>query len=353
VSGETPRIPLSALRAAAMASDAERAAHGIPPRPRGNVELLRKWLDAFGRPAGVVAAQLKPSARMRSHPCMRSVINSVDSSNWSGVVATPPAGETISVAVSGVWNAPNVESLGSGQQRVAAWIGIDGFSQTQTPIPLLQAGISVVVNPTGAPVYSAWAEWSGATTVERPQEIDNFSVAAGDFVEVQIWMTSTTTETVAMRNLTTNPQGPAVIVPIANPADAHILGLTAEWIVERPAEATAPMVEFTLADYSPVTFTEAMAWAQPQTAAGSNAPLSLTSYAHGHGFALPASARTMAASADAPSPTSLRALMRETVTVYAGAGTTITMTEDGTTLSTATILSNQSLQCQYAGPQPS
>jgi hypothetical protein len=352
VRGETPRHPSSAFRAAATASDAERAAHGIPPPPRDNVELLRKWQDAFNAPAGVVAARLKPSARMRSRPRMRSAINSDDSANWSGVVATPPAGEAISVAVSGVWNAPQVESLGSGQQSVSVWIGVDGFSQQ--PIELLQAGIGVVVNPTGAPVYSAWAEWLSATTVIPPQEIGNFSVAAGDSVEVQIWMTSTTTATVVMLNLTANPQGPAVIVPVANPANADILGLTAEWIVERPALQTAPTVEFaTLADYSPVTFTEAMAWALPQTVAGSNAPLSLASYARAHGFALPASARAMAASADAPSPTSLRALMRETTTIYAGSGTTITMTEDGTTLSTATILSSQSLQCQYVGPQPS
>jgi hypothetical protein len=336
---------------AAKATDTELAACGIPPRPRINAELQQKWQDAFGGAAGVVAARLAPSSRVRSHPRIRSVVSGDNSGNWSGVVVTPPAGDSISVAINGVWNVPQVTSLGAGQQLISVWIGVDGDTD---PANLLQAGITAVVNPTGAPVYSAWAEWLTETMPIPPQEISNFPVSAGDSIEVQIWMSSPTTATVAMRNLSAN--GAPVIAPVANPANAHIAGLTAEWIVERPALSATPgaVIYSTLADYSPVVFTEAIAWAQSQSAAGSGASLSLNAYAHQHGFAAPASALAMVAAAGLPTPSSVRTMLSETATISAGSGSTIAMVdENGTTLSAATILSSQSLQCQYAGPPPS
>jgi hypothetical protein len=332
----------------AKATDAELAAYGIPPRPRSNAELQQKWQDAFGGPIGVVAARLVPSSRMRSRPHMPSVINGADSNNWSGVVVTSPAGDTLNVAIIGVFGLPRVVSLGAGQQLVATWIGIDGHSSAAPG--LLQAGVSVTIDATGAAVYSAWAEWLSDSVLEPPQEISNFPVSAGDSVEVQIWMTSATTALAVMRNLSSNAAAAPVIVSIANSADLHIAGLTAEWIVERPTLASGALA--TLADYSTVVFNQALAFGQ--SAAKSGGLPSLKTYAGQHGFGRPAGARAMAAAAGLPLPVSLQAMLRETATVYPGSGATITMAAaNGTTLSTAAILANQSLQCQYVGPQPS
>src|ERR1700677_4876639 len=347
----TPRSKLAAFHPAS-ATDAKRAAYGIPPLPASNAELRQRWVDAFGGPAGVVAARLAPSLRLRSHPRMNSTVNGQGTApNWSGAEVRPPSGNTISVAVSGVWNVPQVVSLGpgSGAQYVAVWIGVDGASEGQ---PLLQAGISATVLPASAPVYSAWAEWLSATVAVPPQEIANFSVNAGDSVEVQIWMTSSTTATAVMRKLNSNEA--TVIVPVGNPANAQILGLTAEWIVERPTLgflSDGQPILATLADYSPpVVFTQARAWAQ----AGSDGSLSLNAYANRHGVPLPASALGMAAVVGLPQPVSLRALLEETVTVDAGSGSTITMTAtDGSALSTASVLGGESIQCGYVGPQAS
>jgi hypothetical protein len=107
-------------------------------------------------------------------------------------------------------------------------------------------------------------------------------------------------------------------------------------------------------DTDPDVLTQAVAWAQPQSAVGSDGSLSLKAYAHQHGFALPAGAQAMAAAAGLPRPGSLRALLQETATIDAGSGSTITMiANDGQTLSTSSIVSSQSIRCQYVGPQPS
>jgi len=292
-------------------------------------------------------AELVPSSRLRSHPRTTSPINGMDSANWSGVIVTPPSGAAISAAINGVWNVPDVTSIGPGQQHVSAWIGIDGLPSSAPG--LLQAGISVTTNPNGSPACSAWAEWLTVTTVEPPMEIANFPIKPGDSIEVQIWVTSAETATAVMRNLST--KAAPVIVPITNNAKANVVGATAEWVVERPAlgfNGNLP-VYATLADYSPVTFTEALAWSQPDGA--SSTILSLRTYAQRKGASFPVSTRQLAAAADFPIPVSLRALLIQTAAIDAGSGNPVTMlASDGTALSTVTILNAQTLRCQYAGP---
>jgi hypothetical protein len=173
-------------------------------------------------------------------------------------------------------------------------------------------------------------------------------VNAGDSIEVEIWVTSSTTATLVMKNLSSGK--PAVLWPMVSPPGGAISGQAAEWIVERPVVGNNPDDLSTLADYSAVVFSDAMAWAQAQSFKGN---MSLKTFAKKRGFTSPVSVHSIGSALDFVDPMSLRAILHESATVEAGSGSTINMANGGTTLSTAQIMGDSKIQCQYTGPQPS
>lgn len=135
------------------------------------------------------------------------------------------------------------------------------------------------------------------------------------------------------------------MMPLTAPPGVRVVGNSAEWIVERPM---VDGVLSTLADYSSVNFTKAVAWSGLSNAG----VLSLRSFALRSGFPPPASARTIATSLNFPLPVSLRVLISEAAVVLAGSGQTVAMDENGVPVSFADIEGSEALRCQYFGLQP-
>ena len=335
----------------ATATDAELVKFGFPPRPTptGDGRLRRIWNGTFGRDISFTLAQFSTVPQFASQPRQISIIDNNNSTNWSGVVVHSEAGDSINLGITGTWNVPAITSAGSSAaQSMGIWIGIDGYDPNTAG--LLQAGIVGKFDDVGQPIYFAWSEWlSTADPVQPAQAFSNFSCEIGDIIEAQIWVTSPTTATVVMMNLSRfGALGAAVIRPLVAPPEVRVVGSSAEWIVERPQ---AGQTLTTLPDYTSVNFTKAAAWSQ----SGGNASArvaSFKSFAIHSGFAVPISARAVAASLDFAPPISLREMMRETAVVFAGSGETITMEESGIAVSTAHIQSNDLILCEYVGPRP-
>jgi hypothetical protein len=240
--------------------------------------------------------------------------------------------------ITGVFGVPHLTSVGS----IGIWIGIGGNSST---VSLLQAGVTGQVDSSGEESFGAFYEWQSPNNPVGPVPLGDFPISAGDSIEVQIWVTSTATATLVMQNLTSN--APAIIKPISAATGVSVSGVSAEWIVERPLigfDSQHNPIFATLPDYSPVVFTDAVAWVAPQSSTGM---MSLSNFARNHGCARPVSIRSIAKSLNLLLPASLRAILSEVATVFAGSGTVFTMTQNGTTLSTAEIVNNTTVQCQY------
>jgi hypothetical protein len=324
-----------------VATDSELARYGLPPRPHreSNAELYQKWVKTFGGSFQFFAPQLTQPASPWPRSQRLSIIEGKNSGNWSGVVCVPPAGDSFNVTITGVLRVPHLTSAGS----IGIWIGIGGNSSTAS---LLQAGVSCQVNSSGADSFSAFYEWQSPNNPVGPAPVSDFpNISAGDSIEVQIWVTSTTTATVVMQNLTS--KAPAIIMPISAATGVSVSGVSAEWIVERPLigfDSQHNPIFATLPDYSPVVFTNAVAWVAPQSSTGMT---SLSNFARNHDYARPVSFRSIAESLNLLLPGSLRAILSEVATVFAGSGTVFTMVQNGTTLSTAEIVNNTTVQCQH------
>jgi hypothetical protein len=331
------------------ATDAELAQYGFPPRPPGRSNARRMWTETFGRDVPYVVAKLAQASHFASRPRQPSIVNGNNSANWCGVVIQSQAGDPINLGIAATWNVPSIASVGDGTQQIALWIGIDGFGPNN--LGLLQAGIVGSFDASGVPAYSAWTEWlSAADPVQQAHTISDLQVHADDIINAQIWVTSPTTATVVMQNLSAASQAGPIIVPLSAPAGVRVLGNDAEWIVERP-EVGQARVPATLPSYSPVNFTQAAAWSQAAGNMSTN-PASFKSFAIRSGFAMPVGARAVAASLDFTPPISLREMTSETAVMFAGSGQTIAMNENGAPFSLAEIQGKDSLRCEYVGLQP-
>jgi hypothetical protein len=342
MTGRPPAVPVGFRPVAA--ADAELAKFGFPPRPESATRpsLAQLWANTFGRDVAWSAAQLTPMPEFASRPHRKAVVNGDNSANWSGVFAQAQPGAPINLAMTGTWTIPQLTAIGPGSESIGIWIGLDGHDPDSPS--LLQAGVGGSAQAVGAPSFFAWCEWLSPTDPVPAQRISNFPVQAGDVVEVQIWVTSPTAAIAVLSQVGAASRSAAVIASVAAPPNVQVLGATAEWVVERPL---VDGVQSTLADYTTVTFTEAVAWtrsASPST--------SLKSFAQHIGRGLPVSARAIATSLGFVSPVSLRILMQTGGMVAAGSGTVITMEENGTPLSTAAILGDTSFVCDYFGLQP-
>jgi len=336
----------------AIATEAELARYGFPPRPphAAGARIGRMWAETFERDAPFTVAQLAKASYLVSQPRQPSIVNGDNSENWSGVVVRYRAGDPINLAIAGTWNVPSLASAGAGTQLIGIWIGLDG-SAADT-LGLSQAGIAGSIDASGTASYFAWSEWlSAADPIQPAQPISNFPIAAGDVIEIQIWVTSSTTASVVMQKLSSASRGALVVVPLIAPSGVRVVGNDAEWIVERPkvgGSAENPVFA-TLPSYSTVNFTHAAAWSQ---SAGniSMSPASFGSFALRLGFAAPVSARAVAASLDFTPPISLQEIMSETAVMFAGFGETLAMEENGTLVSVANNQGLDAFRCDYVGP---
>ena len=117
------------------------------------------------------------------------------SSNWAGVVLpSPPAGQNFT-GVAGTFTVPSLAN--SSYTAACAWIGIDGWSTSQTQ-GLFQAGVDFWMENDKL-TYDAWYEWVPDTSYN----FTNFDISAGDVVTFRLVTSSDKAGTIYLENETT------------------------------------------------------------------------------------------------------------------------------------------------------
>jgi hypothetical protein len=174
-------------------------------------------------------AALRQNATMRLH-AMRAD-GSVESTNWSGYAVL---GSDFTNA-KGSWKVTKANCSKSPNSLMAAWVGIDGYSDSTVE----QTGTLVYCDGT-KPYYYAWYEFY---PLEDIQLISDFKAAPGDVIDASVnyaggeFTLSITNETTGKTFSTTGTQ-------TAKRASA-------EWIVEAPTSDGSIVA---LSDYGTMSF---------------------------------------------------------------------------------------------------
>ncbi len=157
---------------------------------------------------------------------------SLESTNWSGYIASGTSGTNFSV-VGADWTVPSVVAS-TAPEYSSQWTGIDGVLSTD----LIQTG-TVESTSDGATSYEAWYELlpAGAVAINSP-------VSPGDVMLATITEGAPSMWTISIKDQTQN-------WTYTNTFSYSTAGQTAEWIEEAP---TVDGSQSTLADFGSTTF---------------------------------------------------------------------------------------------------
>ena len=239
------------------ASPAKLAYHGIVPRPdkEKEPELYKRWHKVYSKKLNHIEPEFVKNENKRHFVLKekKHLKHGVSTStNWSGAVVFNPAGDPFRW-MAGNWIVPDVSqpaSLPTGEWYYSsAWIGIDGDGSPD----VLQAGTDcdiLVVGGSVSKYVSAWWEWYPDFSVG----INNFPVNTGDYMTCLICVTSDTTATIYLTDITS---GIHTSFEITAPGGTILQGNCAEWIVEAP---TVGGSQSALADYGATFFDESYAF---------------------------------------------------------------------------------------------
>ena len=261
------------------ASADELAKHGLPPRPeqKSDPQAHLRWSSLYGRALNFIAPELVVRPRQAHGPrkhrqaaAENDPISFQSDSNWAGTAFQANAGQTFTQVV-GSWTVPGVSPpafgpyAGAGNWQSVAWVGLDGFQNSD----VFQAGtaqnLSTFFFITEAS-YFAWTEWFPAP----PVAITNFPVSPGDFVTfdltilslaVDFFGVSVPTGQALVINAT---KGNFTIVAMAGPLNGQpdsFQGSSAEWIVETPGFGSGASLTFApLPYFGQVAFSNGIAF---------------------------------------------------------------------------------------------
>jgi hypothetical protein len=193
------------------------------------------------------------------------------SANWSGYVALAQAPYS---SASASWTVPTATCPASSTSYSAQWVGIDGLGDDSVE----QDGTDAAcIN--GVAQYWAWYEMYGDPAVNsgNPQTV-SYPVSPGDQITASVSLVGSTW-TLALAD---SSQTPAWSFTTAFPSPSPApLQASAEWIVERPQLCQGSSCSLgTLAQFSPITFTNAVATATGSSqsiAALDGVPVEMTS----------------------------------------------------------------------------
>ena len=238
------------------------------------VELIgRKWVKIANLGSGstsFVVSGLKPHTTYSFDVgCSRGATttwakyqNATTSNNWSGYVAatnlsSQPQPNSVT-EVSGSWIVPKVTPTGpsTGSTYSVVWVGIDGWNTKSISSPTVeQVGTSEdVIN--GQPRYWAW--WEMWSSVNKSPSVFIAPVEPGDPIAASVQYT--TAGLFELSIVDSNPKDYlnfSIYVTSSQYQSPLALRNCAEWIVEAPSSASGSIAQ--LADFSPVTFTNASA----------------------------------------------------------------------------------------------
>ncbi|KAH8899859.1 concanavalin A-like lectin/glucanase [Thozetella sp. PMI_491] len=200
------------------------ATHKGKPIDSSSIKL--EPIDLRINPANLTAnpGRVKPPVPKGSTRKSRRAIGTSTSSNWCGAAVQPSGTARIS-AVHGWFQCPTLSArsgVTSYPQWVGEWVGIDGLTNGV----ILQAGAGHQISSTGVQSNFAWFQWYPSSAYT----ITSFPVAAGDFIEVTINTTSTTSGVVTLTN---GNQGYTYTVTLTG--GTTLSRTSAEWILEDPA----------------------------------------------------------------------------------------------------------------------
>jgi hypothetical protein len=249
----------------AAASGRDRLRYGFPAEPDGQAQprLWAKWERNLHRPWRRVIPQyeLQPA---RGIPAGLPAGNGTFS-NWSGAVATPPAGEGFA-SVSGTWIVPdayppasarNGDGYNDGLYNVLHWVGIGGDTGAGAA-NLLQAGTGTDVNVVSGAISVTpyvWFEWWNSALDNGYARLGGFTVTPGDVIAVSVCTSNDASGAATIGNVTRSEYVTQAISPPS--ANLTLVGNTAEWIVEREGFGGGGLA--TLADYGEMFFSDCLA----------------------------------------------------------------------------------------------
>lgn len=219
------------------ASDSELANYGFPPRPDQSISA--NAYATWERAMKASKERVFPVLELTNHfngpnvALSKGTNGTSTSSNWSAYVDTTSAGGYGSTSfywVAGDFVIPvATQAYGActgGWDYSSSWVGIDGWGSGD----VLQAGTESDAYCSGgskSSYYSAWYEWYPFGSVR----ISSLPVAPGDDMFVEVWSTSSTQGYAYLVNYNTNQ---SVVIGFSAPSGTHLIGNSAEWVVERP-----------------------------------------------------------------------------------------------------------------------
>src|SRR5882762_694829 len=238
---------------------------GFPSRPHPEFQPAEYavWQDMFAPPLEFTAFafDILPDFTAQSRGFFGQLPRRQSSSNWSGAYITPRDG-TVFRTIWGRWRVPTPQlppgGVAADKYRSSTWIGFDGQRRYyRSTLP--QIGTAQHINEaTGAPQFSAWWQWWVRNDLGQayPITITGFPVHAGDLIKCYMKVAKNRSKvSFLIRNVTTNQF--RHFAHGAPPTSWHrpfmVPGATAEWVMERPADAPDPTPR-PLADYGTVKF---------------------------------------------------------------------------------------------------
>jgi hypothetical protein len=219
------------------ASDTELATYGFPPRPdpQEHPAANATWQKAMKASHHRITPELQ-LMNVYHGPAKGTSVKETNttSSNWSGSVdldgASTYNSNTSAYYIVAEYVVPVARqaygACTNGWDYSSSWIGMDGWGSGD----VLQAGTEsdafcwVFGTSTN---YYAWYEWYPNGSVG----ISNFPINPGDDVFVEVWNTSATQGYAYMVNYNTDQ---TVEIGFTAPSNAHFIGNSFEWVVERP-----------------------------------------------------------------------------------------------------------------------
>jgi Peptidase A4 family len=256
------------------ASQEELRELGFPARPNPALRPAEYafWQEMFARPLEFEAFDFDflPLFTTQSRGFFGQLPRRQTSFNWSGAYITPRDG-TVFSSIWGKWQVPTPNlppgGLPGDKYRSSTWVGFDGQRRYyRSTLP--QFGTAQNIDPIlGAPTreFFAWWQWWVRNVVGQayPTKLLVPTIHAGDLIMCLMQVANDRAGvSFAITNLTT---GRAVQFFQGAPPNIwaqpfRVSGATAEWVMERPADAPNP-TPLQLPDYGTVDFRDCGAMA--------------------------------------------------------------------------------------------
>jgi hypothetical protein len=228
---DPPDLPPASFDPVCNLADREMLEHyWLPSRPEPALEpeLYGHWAEMFQQPLRFVWSG--------THEAASFLVPTERSPNWSGAYTLPNRGARFKRVV-GRWRIPDV-GVGAGSNpfglpfRCSIWVGLDGKKHWSRSLP--QVGSVQGIADDGTPEEpSLWWQWWLRDAPSKPHTIDCVKIRPGDEVLCSLTVVSELLVRFHVKNRNTG-----AFATFAVNGTEPVLGSTAEWIIERPADST-------------------------------------------------------------------------------------------------------------------